>query len=151
MAPGIPLRCFFFASLLFSFHPHYTTSNSPTIKRPWMTNVNELSPSHLARAALDPPASLCKKLFPAIDEWHDQLAAKKKLSPDSNNPIQSIVIDNTFLQVIMMLRKTFIQDLVLMMDLHPCHPIWQHSIFSDPAYFSLKRDLQQCAPIYSIF
>jgi hypothetical protein len=41
---------------------------------------------YLARAALDPPTSLCKKLFPAIDQWHNRLAAKK-LDPDNNNPI----------------------------------------------------------------
>jgi hypothetical protein len=58
---------------------------------------------------LDPPTSLCKKLFPAIDEWHDRLAAKE-LSPDNNDPIQPTVSANAFLQVIMMLRKTFIQD-----------------------------------------
>jgi hypothetical protein len=38
-----------------------------------------------------------------------------------------------------MLRKTFIQDLVLMMELRPCHPIWQHSVLSDPVYLSFKR------------
>jgi hypothetical protein len=36
---------------------------------------------HLARATLGPSIRLCKKLFPAIDEWHDWLAAKE-LSPD---------------------------------------------------------------------
>ncbi|SAL99189.1 hypothetical protein [Absidia glauca] len=66
----------------------------------------------------------------------------------------------------MMSRKTFIQDSVLMMELHPCYPIWQHSIFSDPAYLSFKRDmlqsgaqehdpahtlLQQCVPMHSRF
>ncbi|SAM01907.1 hypothetical protein [Absidia glauca] len=40
----------------------------------------------LARVALDPPTSLCKKLFPAIDQWHDCLTAKK-LNPDNNEPI----------------------------------------------------------------
>ncbi|SAL99158.1 hypothetical protein [Absidia glauca] len=34
----------------------------------------------LTRAALNPPTSLWKKLFPAIGEWHDRLAAKE-LSP----------------------------------------------------------------------
>jgi hypothetical protein len=33
---------------------------------------------YLARSALDPPTSLCKK-FPAIDEWHDRLAAKNSV------------------------------------------------------------------------
>jgi histidinol-phosphate/aromatic aminotransferase/cobyric acid decarboxylase-like protein len=41
---------------------------------------------YLARAALGPATSLCKKLFTAIGEWHDRLAAKK-LSPDNSNPI----------------------------------------------------------------
>jgi hypothetical protein len=35
---------------------------------------------HLATAALGPPTSLCKKLFPAIDEWHDRLAGKRTQS-----------------------------------------------------------------------
>ncbi|SAM07449.1 hypothetical protein [Absidia glauca] len=45
--------------------------------------------------------------------------------------------------VITMFRKAFIQDSVLMMELHPCYLVWQHSIFSDPAYLSFKRDMQQ--------
>jgi hypothetical protein len=31
---------------------------------------------YLARAALDQPTSLCKKLFPAINEWNGRLTAK---------------------------------------------------------------------------
>ncbi|SAM01705.1 hypothetical protein [Absidia glauca] len=80
---------------------------------------------------LNPPTSLCKKLFPVIGEQHDRLVAKE-LSP--GDPIQPTVAENAFVQVIMMFRKTFIQDSVLMMELHSCYPIWQHSIFSDPAY-----------------
>ncbi|SAL98469.1 hypothetical protein [Absidia glauca] len=75
---------------------------------------------YLARAALNPPTSLCKKLFLAIGERDDQLAAKE-LSP--GDPIQPTVAENAFVQVIMMFRKTFIQDSVLMMELHPCYPI----------------------------
>jgi hypothetical protein len=86
----------------------------------------------------DPAISLCKKLFPAIDEWDDRLAAEE-LSPDNNDPIQPTVTGNAFVQVIMMLRKTFTQDSVPMMELHACHPISQHSIFSDSAYLLFKR------------
>jgi hypothetical protein len=67
-----------------------------------------------------------------------QLAAKE-LSPDNNDPIQPTVAANAFVQVIMMLRRTFIQGAVSMIELHPCHPVWQHSIFSDPAYLPSKR------------
>ncbi|SAM04692.1 hypothetical protein [Absidia glauca] len=93
---------------------------------------------YLARAALNPPTSLCKKLFPTIGEWHDRQAAKE-LNP--GNPIQPTVTENAFEQVIMMFRKSFIHDSVLMMELYPCYPIWQHSIFSDPAYLSFKRQV----------
>ncbi|SAM01618.1 hypothetical protein [Absidia glauca] len=78
---------------------------------------------YLARAALNPPTSLCKKLFPANSEWIDRLAAKEHSPGDS---IQPTVAENVFVQVIMMFRKTFMQDSVLMMELHPCYPIWQH-------------------------
>ncbi|SAM00208.1 hypothetical protein [Absidia glauca] len=81
------------------------------------------SPFSLARAVFDPPTSLCKKLFPAIDEWLDRLAAKE-LSSDKNDPIQPTIAANAFLQVIMILRKTFMQGSVLMLELHPlCHSI----------------------------
>jgi hypothetical protein len=63
---------------------------------------------YLARAALDPPTSLCKELFSAIDEWHDRMAVKK-LSSGNNNPIQPSIAANAFVQVIMMLRETFIK------------------------------------------
>ncbi|SAM07201.1 hypothetical protein [Absidia glauca] len=76
---------------------------------------------YLARAALDPPTSLCKKLLSAIDEWHDSLPAKE-LRSDNNDPIQPIVAANEFVQVIMMLRKTSIQDSVLMIELHHAIP-----------------------------
>ncbi|SAM08538.1 hypothetical protein [Absidia glauca] len=100
-----------------------------------------VDPFTLFVSPLAKSTSLCKK-FPAIDECHDPLAAKE-LSPDKNNPIQPTASANAFVQVIMMLRKTFIQDSVPMMELHPCHPIWQHSVYSDPAYLSFKRDLLQ--------
>jgi hypothetical protein len=93
---------------------------------------------YFARTAPDHPTSLCKKLIPSIDEWHYRLAAKQ-LKPDNNNPIQSTAAANSFEQVIMTLRKTFTQDSALMMERHPCHPIWQHSVFSDPAYLSFKK------------
>ncbi|SAM03382.1 hypothetical protein [Absidia glauca] len=72
-------------------------------------------------------------------------ASARKLSPDNNNPIQPTSAANEFVQVVMMLRKTSIQDSVLMMELHPCHPIWQHSIFSDPAYLPFKRQANTIA------
>ncbi|SAL96643.1 hypothetical protein [Absidia glauca] len=94
--------------------------NDTTINGSYLTNLPR---KLIARAALNPSTSLCKSLFPAIGEWHDRLAAKELSHGD---PIQSTVAENAFVQVIMMFRKTFIQDWVLITELHPCYPIWQH-------------------------
>jgi hypothetical protein len=93
---------------------------------------------YLARAAIDPPAALCKKVFPKADEWHDRLAAHQQ-NPDNGDPIESTVAVDAFLKVIMVLRKTFLQDSVFMMRSQPNHPIWNHSLFSDPCYLEFKR------------
>ncbi|SAM07080.1 hypothetical protein [Absidia glauca] len=119
----------------------YLTSISREMMRSMTGSPPHWSIILFARAALDLPTSLCKKLFPAIGEWHDRLA-EKYLSPDNNDSIQPTVAASAFVQVIMMLSKTFIRDSVLMMELYPCHPTWQHSIFSDPAYLSVKRNVK---------
>ncbi|SAL95216.1 hypothetical protein [Absidia glauca] len=121
-----------------------TMMNSPYLTNPLREMVRSMSgfPTngrsfYFSHAALDPPTSLCKTLFPAIDEWHDRLAAKEHRL-DNNNYIQPIVAVNAFVQVIMMIGETYTR-LGVMMELRPCHPIWQHSFFSDSAYFSFKR------------
>jgi hypothetical protein len=67
-------------------------------------------------------------------------AGDKELSPDINDPIQPTAA-NAFVHVIMTLRKTFIQDSVLMMELYPLPSHGQPSIFSDPAFLSLKSQV----------
>jgi hypothetical protein len=86
-------------------------------------------------ALTHPPASAksSRRSTNGMTDW------REKPSPNNNNPIQTSAAANAFVQVIMMLRKTFIQHPVLMMELRPCRPIWQHSSFSDPAYLSFER------------
>ncbi|SAM09712.1 hypothetical protein [Absidia glauca] len=132
--------------------------NSTTINGAYLTNLpRELVQSmagfptygrffYLARAALKPPNDL-KEVVPG-DRRMTSTDWRRKNS------------------VIMMFRKTILHDSVLMMDFHPCYPIWQHSISSDPAYLSSKRDmlqieaqehdpahtlLHQCVPMHSTF
>ncbi|SAL96219.1 hypothetical protein [Absidia glauca] len=64
--------------------------------------------------------------------------AAKEASHVNDDPIQPKLAVNTFVQVVIMLRKTFIQDSLLMMEFHPYHPIWQRSIFSDSVYLSFE-------------
>jgi hypothetical protein len=78
----------------------------------------------------------------------------KRLSPDNNDPIQTTVAANAFVQVIVMLRMAFVQDSVLIVEFHPCHPNCQHSIFPDPAYLSFKRQVNiivlECSSILAL-
>ncbi|SAM00264.1 hypothetical protein [Absidia glauca] len=69
-------------------------------------------------------------------------ASARSCSRRSANDMTHWRRKNSFL-VIMMFRKTFIQDSVLMMERHLCYPIWQHSFFCDPAYLSFKKDMPQ--------
>ncbi|SAM08237.1 hypothetical protein [Absidia glauca] len=109
--------------------------NNTTINGAYLTNL----PRELVQSMAGFPHMVDSFILYVPPLTH--LPASAKLSPD--NPIQHTVAENAFTQVIMMFRKTFIQDSVLMMELHPCYPIWQHSIFSDPAYLSFKRDMLQ--------
>jgi hypothetical protein len=83
----------------------YLTSLPRGMMRPMAGFPTNGRSFQLARAALDPSTSICKKLVPAIDKWHDRLGAKK-LCPD--DPIQATVVANAFVQVIMMLRNTIL-------------------------------------------
>ncbi|SAL96627.1 hypothetical protein [Absidia glauca] len=98
---------------------------------------------YLARAALDPPTSLCKKLFPAIGECHDRLAAEE-LSP--GDPIQPTVAENAFVQVVMIpaipfgnIQSSLIQPICDSKGI--CCKLKLH----DPAHTLL----QQCVPMHS--
>jgi hypothetical protein len=65
---------------------------------------------------------------------------QKKPSPNNNNPIQPTVYANASVQVIVMLRKTFIQDLVLMMELRPFIPFGniQYSLIQPICHSKVK-------------
>jgi hypothetical protein len=56
-------------------------------------------------------------------QWTAHISsAFQELSPDNSNYIQPTVAANAFVQVIMMLRNTFVQDSALMMELRlPYH------------------------------
>jgi hypothetical protein len=93
---------------------------------------------YLARATVDPPPTLCAQIFPEADMWNDRLMAKYQ-NPDNDDPIEATVAAGIFVDLMIMLRKSFLQDSVFMMQIQPAHPIWQHAIFSDPTYLEFKR------------
>jgi hypothetical protein len=85
---------------------------------------------YLPRAQVIPPESLIKKVFPYVDYWYDRMA---------NNRCQRTCAAKGFLELLKVLRVTFLQDSVLMMDKHPDNPVWHHRIFHDEEYLSFKR------------
>ncbi|SAM04919.1 hypothetical protein [Absidia glauca] len=78
---SIPVLC---ASVITTMNGAYLTSLPGEMMRSMASFPTNGRSFYLARAALDPPTSLCKKLFPAVREWHDRLAAKE-LSHDNTS------------------------------------------------------------------
>jgi hypothetical protein len=74
---------------------HHDDAYLTTLPREMMRMMVGFSTN--ARAALDPPAALCKKVFPKADEWYDRLAAHQR-NPDNGDPIESTVAVDTFLK-----------------------------------------------------
>lgn len=92
----------------------------------------------LRRAILDPPEELCKKIFPELDAWNDRLTAKH-LHPENEDQIEVTVAAKAFFDLMLMLRKTIIQDSILMMEKFPNHPLWQNDFFSNQMFLEYKQ------------
>ncbi|KAI9334327.1 transcriptional activator of glycolytic enzymes-domain-containing protein [Pilaira anomala] len=57
------------------------------------------------------------------------------------------VAAESFLNLLLTLRITFLQDSVYMRNLMPTHPVWKHQLFSDPDYLEFKRSLEVAAEV----
>ncbi|KAL3681957.1 hypothetical protein R1sor_024913 [Riccia sorocarpa] len=88
---------------------------------------------YLPRMAVQPPPELTSKIFPEVEEWLRKV--------DTGEYEQSIAAGG-FLRLLLLLRVVILQDSVLLRQSHPSHPIWRHSIFSDPSYVSFADRLK---------
>ena len=84
----------------------------------------------LARDGVQPSETLLQKVFPWIDQWQARI--------DQGQGDKSVAADG-FLQMLRVLRKTFLQDSVPMMDRHPRLSIWNAPLFQDPEYLAFAR------------
>jgi hypothetical protein len=62
----------------------------------------------------------------------------KEIGPDNSDSTLPTVAADAFVQEIMMLRKTFIQDSVLMMELHSCLGNIQSSLIQSTFHSKAK-------------
>jgi hypothetical protein len=97
---------------------------------------------HIAREILDPPDELLQQVFPEVDEW-----LSKHLDIDNKANIEKSVTAIGTLRAIKYLRKVFLQDSVFLREKWPhLSAIWNHSLFSQPAYESYATQLKEaCA------
>lgn len=85
---------------------------------------------YLSRAQLMPSQNLLKKVFPDVDYWYDRIAS---------GACQQTAAARGFLDLLKVLRISFLQDSVVMKERHPHHPLWNHPIFHDSEYIAFKR------------
>jgi hypothetical protein len=88
----------------------------------------------LKRAAVQPQESLARKLFPDVELWLGRL--------ERGDGCEANIAAGGFLRLLQQLRIVILQDSVQMMQRHPRHPIWKHSLFSDPEYIHFANRVQ---------
>lgn len=92
---------------------------------------------YLPRSAMDPPEELCRMIFPQLDSWNDRLISKQA-NPNNGDQMEVTVAAKAFFQLLYMLRKTIIQDSVMMMEKFPNHPLWQNSLYTNELFIDYK-------------
>lgn len=85
---------------------------------------------HLPRNATIPSEDLQAKVFPEASIW---------LSKIHEGLAEQTVSAEGFLNLLITLRVTFLQDSVFMQRLCPGNPVWKHELFRDPEYIQFKR------------
>lgn len=88
----------------------------------------------LIRATADPDDDKWKDLlddkclWPEVEGILEEVSRRKKTlaGDDPSRPSDAIL---EFLQVLRMIRRTFLQDVPFLMEAHPDHPTWKHEFF----------------------
>ena len=82
---------------------------------------------YIARASVTPPTDLLTSFWDPLDKWLQH----------SCQDIATI----QFLKLLAYLRIVFLQDSVLLRQKYPQHPLWNHRLFSLPAYDVFAKDV----------
>ena len=94
----------------------------------------------LPRATVEPPDSLKRLIFPAIEPTLEKI---------SSGAFQDSIPARGFLELLDRCRTVILQDSVLMMAEHPKHPIWNHAVFDSQLYRQFMQELQQSLKVSS--
>ncbi|KAE8964038.1 hypothetical protein PR001_g29185 [Phytophthora rubi] len=87
---------------------------------------------YLERAALVPPDSLQREVFPFVENY--MTAYTKQSAPH--------VATGGFLNLLSYLRVVVLQDAVLLRELHPAHKLWGHPLFRTNAFTEFSEALK---------
>jgi hypothetical protein len=94
---------------------------------------------HLPRAAVQPPESLVRDLWPWVDEWMDWYERGLGGAIDDRRDIAG----QGFLRLLKLLRTVLLQDSVLLIAKFPSHPIWNDPIFHRNDYQLFRQQLER--------
>ncbi len=93
---------------------------------------------YLPRAAVKPPESLVRSLWPWVDEWVAWYEQELGEATDDRRDIAG----QSFLRLLRLLRPILLQDSVLQMAEYPSHPIWNDPIFHCDDYRAFRQQLE---------
>ena len=84
----------------------------------------------LERDTLPVPPSLEAQVFPEVDEW----MAKVQTAEQSPG-----IATNSFLKLMLYLKKVILQDSVILRDRYPASPLWSDPLFQSPDYLAFSE------------
>ena len=92
------------------------------------------------RATVIPPASLQKRVWPALDDW------TTKYQDATANSMEESIATGAFFELLDWLRRVFLQDSVFYKEQYPEHPIFQDPLFQTAEYQTFARQVRDaCA------
>jgi hypothetical protein len=103
----------------------------------------------IPRAQVLPPDSLVRKIWPWVDEWiiwfqqNENNVRDDDQLQEQNEGDRNDLAGKAFLRLLDYLRTVLLQDSVLLRNEFPHHPLFHHSIFSDPEYLDFDQRMRQ--------
>jgi len=89
---------------------------------------------YVARAAVEPPPSLLRQVFPEIEKWEGRVLLGK------DNFVQDIAASG-FLNFLIQARLVILQDAALLSTTYPSHSLWRLPVFQSYEFGAFQRQV----------
>ena len=90
----------------------------------------------IRRASVSPPNALLSTIWPELDAWKDRFGPEV----GQINDLAATGVTN----LLFYLREVILQDSVVLRQMFPNSPVWNHPVFQHEAYLPFAREVEAC-------